>query len=812
VNRVGFDFKRIGVDAARNQPGRVTTGIFRRRTQPKARDKLSNCFYYRMLRTHPTLQSMSVTVRRNLFALCAAILLLLAVPCHAQQVRLPSGKGQYADLSSDGPQTRKGDLFIADKNVDLQYATMRLRADHLEYNDTTHDSLAQGHVQFDYENEHLEADEAHYNFTTGVGTFANVRGSIRILRRPNPVVLVSDNPLYFEARQVERYANNVFVVHQAWITICDQERPTWQMFAPRAKIRLNKSVALVNANFRLFKVPLIWLPYATAPAGQKIRQSGFLLPDIGNSSTKGYVFGDAYYWAPTTWADATIAAQDYTKRGSSQRAEIRLRPAENTSFSYTYYGVIDRGLPDANGALVSQGGHQQRLELQSLLPHGWRFVADVNQLSSLTFRLAFADTYGDAINSEVNSAVFLSNNFRGFSLNFAGVNDKSFLTISPETSVSLRNVPEARFGSVEQAPWRSLPIYFSFDSSIGALHRRDDNLATLAAVQRSEIAPKVTVPLHFGPWLDVTATAAVRTTRYGASLDAAGNLNTQPLTRNDGEFSLELRPPTLEKYFDRPKSKRKYKHTIEPEVTYRYVTGINDFERFIRFDSDATLSNTNEVEYGFTQRLYVKNGDDQPLEFLTWSVVQKHYFDPAFGGAIVDGERNVLQPFNSITPFAFAAGPRNSSPIVSDFKITPGGKYDAEQLIQYDPQLNKIVAEGTLVKIKPYSEFFVTVAHFHIQDDPILQPLSNQIRALVGYGSFNRKGLNFTGGVSYDIQNSALQNQIAQATYNGNCCGLSFEYRRIALGQVRTENQFRIALNIANIGTFGNLRRQEKIF
>ncbi len=765
-----------------------------------------------MLRTHPTLQFSQVTPRRILFALCAAILALLAAPSEAQQVRLPSGKGQYAELSSDGPQTHKGEIFIADKNVDLQYAGMRLRADHVEYNDTTHDSLAQGHVQFDFENEHLEADEAHYNFTTGAGTFTNVRGNIKILRRPNPMVLVSANPLYFEARQVERHGDNVFVVHQAWITVCDQERPTWQMYAPSAKIRLNKSVALVNANFRLFKVPLIWLPYATAPAGQKIRQSGFLLPDVGNSSTKGYFFGDAYYWAPTTWADATIGAQDLTKRGSSQRAEIRLRPFENTSFSYTYYGVVDRGIPDANGVLESQGGHQQRLELQSLLPQGWRFVADFNQLSSLTFRLAFADTYGDAINSEVNSAVFLSNNFRGFSLNFAGVNNKSFLTISPETSVSLRNLPEARFGSVEQAPWRNLPIYFSFDSSIGALHRQDENLATPAVVQRSEIAPKVTVPLHFGPWLGVTATGAVRTTRYGASLDAAGNLSTEPITRNDGEFTLELRPPALEKYFDRPKSKRKYKHTIEPEVTYRYVSGINDFERFIRFDSDTTLSNTNEVEYGFTQRLYVKSGEDQPLEFLSWSVVQKHYFDPTFGGAIVDGARNVLQSLNSITPFAFAAGPRNSSPIVSDFKITPGGKYDAEQIIEYDPQLNKIVAEGTLLKVKPYSEFFATVAHFHIQDDPVLQPLSNQIRALVGYGSFNRKGFNFTGGVSYDIQNSALQNQIAQVTYNGNCCGLSFEYRRIALGQIRTENQFRIALNIANIGTFGNLRRQEKIF
>jgi LPS-assembly protein len=738
--------------------------------------------------------------------------LFLGEAGQAQQVHLPSGQGQYADLSSEGPQKRQGDLFIADKNVDLQYAGMRLRADHMEYHDNTREAVAEGHVQFDYENEHLEADQAHYNFATGVGNFTNVRGTVKILRRPNPLVLVSENPLFFEARLVERYPDDRYVVHQAWITVCDQHRPTWQMFAPRAKIRLNKSVAFLNVNFRLYQVPLIWLPYATAPAGQRLRQSGFLIPDIGNSSTKGYVFGDAYYWAPTSWADATIGLQDFTKRGSAQRAEIRMLPTENTSFLYTYYGVVDRGVRDANGNLESQGGHQQQLELKTQLGKGWRFVADYNQLSSLTFRLAFADAYGDAINSEVRSAVFLTNHFRGFSLNFAALNDKNFLTIQPETIATLRSVPEARFSSVEQAPWGKVPLYFSFNSLIGAVHRDDVNLDTPEWVERSEFAPKVSVPLRFGPWLKITASGAARTTRYGASLDTAGSLSSQAITRNDGELTLEIRPPTLERFFDRPKKKRRYKHTIEPELTYRYVTGINDFERFIRFDADATLSNTNEVEYGFMQRLYRKDGDDQPQELLSWSVVQKHYFDPTFGGAIFDGERNVLPALNSLTPFAFATGPRNWSPIVSDFKVTPGGKYDAEQIIEYDPQLSKIVAEGTLVKVRPFSEFFATVAHFHIQDDPVLQPLSNQIRALVGWGAFNRPGFNFTGGVSYDIQNTALQNQIVQVTYNGKCCGLSFEYRRIALGQVRTENQFRAAFTIANIGTFGNLRRQEKIF
>ena len=50
------------------------------------------------------------------------------------------------------------------------------------------------------------------------------------------------------------------------------------------------------------------------------------------------------------------------------------------------------------------------------------------------------------------------------------------------------------------------------------------------------------------------------------------------------------------------------------------------------------------------------------------------------------------------------------------------------------------------------------------------------------------------------------------ASYNGSCCGLALEYRRIALGAIRSENQFRVAFLIANIGTAGNLRRQEKLF
>jgi LPS-assembly protein len=820
--------------APRRVSARGASGPSRSATHPRSRVLgYATAFIAEMFRVNGHFHARTTSAPRFLVLLATLLYSFVgpALPVsYGQQIRLHSGKAGDVEIWSR-TQQKRGDVFIADDDVDIHYGDERLQADHIEYNEKTSESLARGHVRFDYNNEHLEADEARYNVSTGHGTFTNVRGTVKIERRANPLILISQNPLYFEAPEVERFPGDIYLVRRGWITICDPEHPTWQFYAPHARIRLDKSVALVNANFRLFRVPLVWLPYATAPAGEKIRQTGILLPVISQSNSKGFVLGDAIYLAPKPWLDATLGAELLTKRGSAERAEFRARPFENTSIKYTYFGVIDRGLslpgPNDTKVIEKQGGHQQQLEVQSLLLEGWRFVADINELTSLTFRLAFADTFGDAITSEVRSATFLTNNFRGFSLNVADLADKTFLSIpitsattgltTPAVSVSLRDAPEVRFASVEQAPWHHLPFYFSFDASAGALHRQDDTpLNTPAFVSRAEFAPKVTIPLNFGAWLGITTSAALRTTYYGDSYNSAGQLSGQSINRNTGELTVELRPPTLERFFDRAplrkdKPHKRYKHTIEPTITYRYVTGVNNFADFIRFDSDATLTDTDEVQYGVTQRLFAKTGDDQPQELLSWSIFQKHYFDPTFGGAIVNGQRNVFEAFNSISPFAFAFGPRNWSPIVSDFKITPGGLYDLEQILQYDPQVQRLVTVGTLLKIKPYREFFSTVAYFRLTDNPE-QPPSNQIRALLGYGNLTRKGFNFTTGVSYDFTNQTLQSQLVQVSYNGGCCGLALEYRRINLGQVRTENRFSATFIIANIGSFGNLRRQDKIF
>ena len=737
-------------------------------------------------------------------------------------LRGPQAKQPAAGATLEAAQQRQvGKIYYADGHVDVHYENTRLRADHVEYNEDTQVVLAHGNVQLDYLTQHVEAEDARYEVATGRGTFHHVRATFAVQRRQSPTLLISPNPIYFEAETADRLNPDTYKVHKAWMTVCDPQKPTWKFYAPEATVYMRDSVHLENGNFRLFSVPVLYLPYATFPA-EKQRASGFLIPDIGDSSSKGLILGDAFYWAPTDWADFAIGANYYSRRGWSQRADLRMRPWENARLDINYNGVVDRGLETSTGT-INQGGHEAKLLFTALLPDGWRAVADLDNLSSLTYRIAFSETFVQAINSEVRNAAFLTKNFRGFSLNFAANSYKNYVSATPDTFVSLRTAPEARFSSVDQAPWEKLPIYFSFDAFTGASHREDTvtGFQTPNFVARTEFAPTVTIPFHFGPWLDVTPTFTFRTTYYGGQLQN-GLYVGNGFFRTTEEFSLDLRPPTIERVWGDSTTGKRWKHVIEPEIIYTDVNGVKDFARFVRFDEDETLTDTNEIQYGVTQRLYFREGEGGTQELVSWSISEKYFFDPSFGGALVPGERNVFQTTDNLTPFAFLDQARHFSPIVSDIRVEPGRHFDTQFIVNLDPRHGQLTAIGELVKWKPYREYFLTVAHFSVVNLPTpvidnppnfdFEPRSNQVRTLIGYGDLTRRGFNSTFGVSYDLSRGSFQNQIAEVGYNGSCCGLGFEYRRFSFGSIRSENQYLVVFRIANLGSLGTLRRPEKIF
>jgi LPS-assembly protein len=94
----------------------------------------------------------------------------------------------------------------------------------------------------------------------------------------------------------------------------------------------------------------------------------------------------------------------------------------------------------------------------------------------------------------------------------------------------------------------------------------------------------------------------------------------------------------------------------------------------------------------------------------------------------------------------------------------------------------------------------------------LLQPRSNQLRLLTRYGSIFRPGFNAALALSWNIKRDFLQNTVVQASYNWDCCGVALEFRRLGLGPIRSENEYRFSFTVANAGTFGTITSERRLF
>jgi LPS-assembly protein len=239
------------------------------------------------------------------------------------------------------------------------------------------------------------------------------------------------------------------------------------------------------------------------------------------------------------------------------------------------------------------------------------------------------------------------------------------------------------------------------------------------------------------------------------------------------------------------------------------VSGVMDFDKIVRFDETELLSNTTEVEISLINRLYAKR-NGEVSEVLSWELWQRRYFDPYFGGVVVPGQRNVVMSTIQLTPYAFLDQARNYSPVISILRTSPISGVGLECRSDYDPVRGQIV-NSTFSADARHGDYFLSAGHTQVRSVAELSPKANQFRGAVGFGNPNHRGWNAAFTSVYDFRIGTMQFATTQVTYNTDCCGISVQYRRFNFGS-RYENQFRVAFAVANIGTFGTLKKQERMF
>lgn len=760
-----------------------------------------------------------------LSSMLLALLLAGASPLDllAQRPASPPPSADIVELWADSQQ-KAGEIYLLRGNVEIRYRGMMLRADEVTYDEKARTAQARGNVVFERDDDRIEASEARYRLATGEGTFLNVRGTVGRPPRPSREYLLTTNPFYFEAERVERRSDGSYLAQRAWVTNCQPGRPRWRIKTARATIRPGRDVRSRRATLLIGGVPVLYTPYAALSIADQPRNSGFLWPSFGNDSRRGTNFGTGFFWAINPHADARFDVQFFNQGGWTQTAEFRALPTVNSRVQVNYFGAqagkLRRTQERRRTFGVDQSGQSAQVLAETTLPNGLRAVADLEFLSSMRFRQGFAETLTRAIQAEVKSDLFVTANPDTFYFNGYFRRYQNFIQAFPESSVTLTSAPSFDAGTRPRLlRWlENQPLYFSLDAHAGGMQREEPRYGTPGLVQRFDLYPRVTLPLRLGRHFGLTPTFGVRASRYGARLvrDASDPNSLQvvneALRRTMAEVSVDLRLPSLARIFEG--GRRHYKHVIEPEITYRYVNGVRDFDQVLLFDERDILTNTHEIEYALTQRLYLRHatGREQAREFIQWRVAQKYYFDPEFGGALRPGARNVFAALASVTPFAFADRPRRLSPLVSTLRVTPGGRYDTDFRVDYDASQRRILNTRLRASAQVTDLIRLHVAHLAIRGREILQPRSNQVWAVASYGELFRRGFNAAFGMTWDIRQDFLPSTRIQTSYNWDCCGVAFSFQRLGLGLLRSQNEYSFSLTLANIGNIGTLRLQDRLF
>ncbi len=764
----------------------------------------------------------------------------------------PELQNQQTTVSiSARSQKKVKDTYLLQGNVVLTYRAFRLSADEATFDEASGEVTARGHVVFTDPRARLEADAAHYNVQTEKGWFANGRGTFHTVARPRPRVVVSPNPFHVEARRVDRVDEDTYTIEHGRVSSCNEEQKGWSLSARKMRLEVGDKIVAHDALFRLLDVPVFYAPVLVDPVAPRERQSGFLLPHIGNSTQKGYILGDGFFWAINPSADLLVGLEDYSKRGLAQRARFRARFSDTSDLNVEYYGINDK----ASGPIGQQRAPGESLRAvgqASDLGYGFRGVLDFDYISSLAFRQVWSETFTQAVSSEVHQTAFLTKDFGADSLSFYASRYENFLcasagaqslgisnhVICPPTtgsggaagnSVTIRQLPGVAFSRMDTELGDS-PFYFGVDASVSGVGRNQPGFGTPELSDRLAFHPEISLRSRQLLGFYFTPSFGLDAVHYGTSLRP----DHTPINRFLGDFSADLRPPSLEKVFQRRLWGYRIKHVIEPDIRYHLVRAGDkeNIEDVIRFDQIDVLSETNEFEYSLTNTLMARKdsaeGSDgstptpQARDIVSLRLSQKYYFDPTFGGALVPGQKIVWDPTISLTGFAFAEG-RHLSPIVSVLKVAPFSNYDTELRADINPSGGGMLNAGITSRVHrgllglAFTDFFVNHTAALLTLPPPGTPLSqlpsfNLLRTVASYGDVNRKGFSGALGLDYNFAQGIAQQLVSQVSYNFGCFGLDMEYRRFALGTLRQENSYRVGLSLSNVGTFGNLKPRERLY
>jgi LPS-assembly protein len=604
------------------------------------------------------------------------------------------------------------DLMIAVGDVEITRGQSRLLADRVEINRDTGQAVAQGKVVFYDGPDRLVGERIDYNLKTGTGVVYQGSG-------------FSAPYYHLSGERMDRTGDSIYEIRRGTFTTCEGDDPPWSFHFGSGTADLDDIVYGRDASFWVKRVPLLpWIPFFAA-ALRRERQSGFLFPEFGQNSRRGYFAKVPYYWAIDDSQDLTVSLDTYSARGVGLDADYRYIVSQDQRGELAAFGITEAfrgsrqlGVPENRG--------------WTSLRHDWRitpslaFKVDSTVTSDDQIFRDYADRLTDRSRLAAITSVSLTKSWTNWSLLGQVLWYQDLTTLRP---IELQRVPNIQLTGVRQAvpgaPW----LLYETNASFVKFIRDVDGPAGV----RADFHPRFFVPIPIAGLVTVTPFAGGRLTYYdqrvtGFHAGVDGILSQasvyDPRLRRQAEVGVEAQTQMTRVYAtDGTAGIAALQHSIEPRATLieirgldqkamptydpGYSTGTGIDPGYERAHGIDRLGKANEVTYQVANVLKAKSVAGPDQEAVRWDLVrftlsQTYNFKPIsqpvgdlYGDLALQpnqrirvagyarynmyglGLREAAGTIGVVYPrFSFAAGPRfneQGNTVVFGPQITPPG-------------------------------------------------------------------------------------------------------------------------------------------
>lgn len=676
--------------------------------------------------------------------------------------------------------------------VDLRTSDARIQADRLDLYETENEDgtkarrvVAEQNVVFMRGEERLAGDRLEMDLESGEGTFENAIGFIE------PGVFV-------EGRKIERLDAKTYRVENGKFTSCSQPNPRWLFSASSARIEVNDKIVASNVLFKVKSVPAFYLPILLYPIRHDQRSTGFLLPHFGYSTLRGFNEGEGFFWAMGRSADQTLYYDNYSADGYGLGHEFRYLEDSPSRGTFHSYFFRHSGNP--------QWDYNLDWNALQMLPWNFRATLALQLYSNQLFQEQFQDNFNLATSRSTHRAFTLQRNFGSTVFLLSADTTDTFFG---DTGVVNRHLPGISLRRLPQQIGHS-GFIFGYEARADGLGYGNDQ--TVDSYFRYDIAPEVSRPLSLS-FLQVTPTARFRFTQYSASLAAAtgsatGGAQTSitgpGLDRPFFEGTVDLRGPTFSRVFGEADDPGRFKHVIGPEITWTYRTRVDNFDSIPKFDGNDYLLGTDELTYALVQRFLTKragpSGKPVSYEFLSWRLAQTYYVQ------IADGKNAVsnFDPNYSSSSFGPGFQPEHLSPLLSRIRVRPTPELSGDFNMEYDVNFKQLRTIGLTSSVA--GSWGNIQAGWSRSVRLAENPANRVVAADWLRGGFHLEPVARIGldaSANYDLVNKLFVQLLGRVRYEVQCCGFVVEYLKYNYNS-RDESQFRVRIELANVGSIGN--------